>query len=172
MIHHCNTCGLRDPSQPVCLLTGRKINPAADYCSVYCRNPHKCTHCGKIVLDFIIEEPNIFCYQCLDRLSTCEGCSKYIPCGFETDPSPIPKMIVKTIRQGPIIQQMQIPNPDRIAITCKLNCPCWNGEYCGRETNYCTNYDYRYFVPTVETEKIQEGEENDVSLEKEAADNA
>lgn len=165
MTFYCKTCGLRDPTQNVCLLSERTIDPAADFCSAYTKNPAKCFECGAITLSPIFEanskgEIYTFCGKCAENATTCGGCLNGNECSFETDPSPIPKVVVKTIRQGPMIQQTQVRNPDRIAITCKLNCHCWNGEYCGRLDNWCQKYSSRHFVEPYKEDEILLDEKN------------
>jgi hypothetical protein len=160
MVRKCNTCGLRDPAKNVCLLSGRTIDPAADFCSSHLREPPRCAECGKITLSPIFENEQTFCSQCAEAITTCFGCSLASNCAFETDPSPIPKVVVKTVRQGPMVTQTQVRNPDRIAITCKLNCHCWNGEYCGREDNWCSKYSSRHPVGTCEEVENLSSEEN------------
>lgn len=101
----------------------------------------------------------VFCSKCAEELASCVGCAHGRTCSFETDPSPIPPVIQKQIRQGLMTQIIQVKNPDRIAITCKLNCPCWDGENCGREVGYCNKYNNRYFVATSESEEVEKLEE-------------
>jgi hypothetical protein len=150
MINYCKTCGLRHPSQPRCLLHNRNIDPTKDFCSWHNKNPFKCAVCGNITMapNFIDEgaATMVFCSRCAEELASCIGCAHSHTCSFETDPSPIPPVIQKTIRQGPMTQVIQVKNPDRIAITCKLNCSCWNGEYCSREDSWCNNHNLRNFV--------------------------
>ena len=147
MMNYCKTCGLRSSHENKCLLHNRAINPATDFCSWRNKTPTRCSICGKITMNATICDGAYFCGQCSESLSTCVGCVQGgKPCSFETDPSPIPKVVQKQIRQGPMTQIVQVKNPDRIAITCKLNCPCWNGEYCGQEDGWCSDYNPRNFV--------------------------
>lgn len=162
MIKKCNTCGLRDSKQNKCLLSGASIDPTADFCSKHNNNPIHCCTCGVITLRPLFEttsngEVIAFCPQCGTAATYCPGCSHSNECSFETDPSPIPKYIMKTSQKGPMITQMQVRNPDRIANTCMLNCQCWSGSFCCREDNWCTNYLSRHSVVTdYKAEKLGE----------------
>ena len=57
----------------------------------------------------------------------------------------LPQMVMKTIQQGIMIVQQQVPNPKRIEKYCKV-CNCWDDEYgCfkqgnGRSIPTCRNY--------------------------------
>lgn len=84
--------------------------------------PHKATieaHTGKVI-----------CPTCAQFMAACGSCQFSEGCAFETDPSPLPKVITQTIQQGNMRIQQQIRNPAREEITCK-NCKCYN------ETNHC-----------------------------------
>ena len=85
----------------------------------------------------------IYCDNCSKYVGHCETCTNAQNCSFETDPSSIPKMVQKEIRQGNMIQIMTVKNPSRIDITCKKGCPCFSEEFgCLRQINYCDNYKF------------------------------
>lgn len=86
---------------------------------------------------------HILCPNCASQLNSCAFCKKANVCTFETDPSPLPKMIQKQIRQGPMIQIATIKNPEREKITCQNGCFCYSEEFgCMREFNWCKNIDH------------------------------
>lgn len=105
----------------------------------------KCTLCGNQLLDFVIwyndakSEPHILCQECANKQNTCATCAVAADCRFQTDPSPIPQVILQTQRQGNMVMQVQVRNPERIATTCAL-CDCWDGEVCNREYQTCGKY--------------------------------
>ena len=162
MILHCKSCGFKHPKEDSCLLHKRGINPEVDSCSWHAKNPPKCSVCGHITMKPIFEERGInlltLCSRCAETITTCGGCKDSSICRFQTDPSPIPLVVQKQIRQGPMTQIVQVKNPDRINITCKMGCHCWDkeGEFCHKEDGWCERYDDAYYVePVVEkTEEI------------------
>jgi hypothetical protein len=72
------------------------------------------------------------------------------PCEFETNPSPIPKQIQKTVRQGNVQMQTVMDNPERIEAFCH-KCPCWC-DACGRYDGTCGNYNEYTPSPTPDEE--------------------
>lgn len=86
---------------------------------------------------------HILCPSCASQLNSCAFCKKADTCSFETDPSPLPKMIQKQFRQGPMIQIATIKNPEREKITCQNGCFCYSEEFgCMREFNWCKNINH------------------------------
>ena len=143
-IFHCNTCGLRDPSQNICLLHKHQVDPNEDFCSKH-RQVYRCEHCGSITLSPIIEVDNdtihLWCMNCSQERNTCSFCVHNNICSFENDPSPLPKVVMKTMNQGNMYVQTQVRNPERIRETCQKNCECFDAENgCLRQNNYCTGY--------------------------------
>jgi hypothetical protein len=108
--------------------------------------PDQCALCGNQMLEFIIwyadadSEAHLLCPNCVKRQGTCAACIRVQDCRFQTDPSPIPPVIMQTRQEGNVFIQEQIRNPEREAITCKL-CECWNGEECGRAYGMCGKYE-------------------------------
>lgn len=72
---------------------------------------------------------HILCPNCASQLNSCSFCKKVNTCLFETDPSPLPKMIQKQIRQESIIQIATIKNPDLEKITCQNGCFYYSDEF-------------------------------------------
>lgn len=144
----CGSCAVLDPNAQTCRLTRVKKNPNSDFCSDYTDRLEKCGLCGAIMLpkDAIItynsnDEVRLICQKCVDLISTCQVCANAANCSFETDPSALPKVVMKTVRQGNMVAQTQARNPDREAITCKVGCKCYDSELgCRREYSYCQNY--------------------------------
>lgn len=100
-----------------------------------------CDYCGNPASTIVDSEGNCSCVSCYQKFYTCEMCIKVYGCEFETNPSPIPKVVAQTIRRGPAIMQTQVRNPQRVAEFCH-KCQCWNNEesFCGREDGWCKNY--------------------------------
>lgn len=107
-----------------------------------------CELCGNLFLpvamvaDMTEGELHLVCPQCYNYLTTCHTCRKAKDCKFETDPSPIQKIIQRTYRQGPMTSVVQEKNPERIAITCQKGCDCYEPEKgCLREIiGWCDKY--------------------------------
>lgn len=140
----CKTCGLQTNSR--CLLTQMQIDPDKDYCSKHIQNPNVCEACGSIMLTPTFVEKDgtwkMYCGKCLSAFSTCVNCRSSSQCSFETDPSPLPKMVQQTIQQGPMTTVMTIKNPKRTEITC-FKCKCFDKENndCSRNFNFCGNLE-------------------------------
>lgn len=84
-----------------------------------------------------------YCANCNQYLYTCATCLNGNICEFETNPSPSPKMIQNQIRQGNMIIQTVVKNPERIAQFCSADCLCWNAQDndCGKtNSGVCTNW--------------------------------
>ena len=141
----CARCGFLSPKAPVCLLTGLRIDKNADFCSKNTSTLQHCAICGAILFEnnIIIEQKpdetvRAICFDCNNKIGTCALCSHATGCLFETDPSPIPKIIQKQIRQGNFTQIITVKNPERIEKICKANCPCFSEENeCNRHFNTC-----------------------------------
>ena len=88
---------------------------------------------------------HILCPSCASQLNSCAFCKKVNTCTFETDPSPLPKMIQKQIRQGPMISVTTEMNPERIRQTCEKGCDCFDANFgCMRQFHYCERIDHVY----------------------------
>ena len=104
-----------------------------------------CNYCGKPASTVVDSEGNCSCVNCYQQFYTCRMCENGSMCEFETNPSPLPKVVVQTIRQGPVTMQTQVKNPQRIEEFCQ-KCLCWNSEenYCGKEDGWCKKYHEVY----------------------------
>lgn len=145
----CEMCGLTNGRK--CLVLGIEIDPKSPACAYYDSNPSRCEICGQVILkeQTIIHIDNlggpihITCEKCAARVSSCAGCKNAQACRFDTDPSPLPKIIQQRVQQGSVIMMNQVKNPDRIAITCEEGCPCWdfNERACNRDFGVCGGYN-------------------------------
>jgi len=152
MINYCKTCGLRDLSQPLCRLFKHQINPEQDFCSRHTKSLMRCEICGTEILVPYIDistegEYHVLCNTCASERSTCRYCKKNTECAFENDPSPLPKVVMKTMQQGNSYIQTQVINPDRIRETCEKKCSCFDAKNgCLRQNNWCDKQDFSWEV--------------------------
>ena len=149
MIKRCITCRIRNPEQNVCQLSGQKIDPNVDYCTKHKDYINTCELCHRATLDayFVKDGENwhSFCGECIHKLNSCIFCKNTNTCDFETNPSPLPKMVQQQIRQGPMITVTTVKNPERIRQTCQNGCGCFSAEFgCMKEFNYCERMEYIY----------------------------
>ena len=110
-----------------------------------------CNYCGRPCLEDAVLSANpveeaepawfVMCPQCMAQTKTCAMCLEGGKCPFETDPNPLPKQIQQTIRQGQVVMQSIVKNPDRIRETCQFGCQCWSDEFgCLKENGTCGKY--------------------------------
>lgn len=136
----CKTCRLAALAQNRCQLTGLPIT-ADDFCSRHTIEAldicHSC-HRPLLPKGAILVKGNdsylTFCQECTSKLSSCAFCLKAEVCEFETNPDPMPKVTVQQMRQGNMVMQTQIRNPERVKKFCH-SCHCWNAkeEMCFKE---------------------------------------
>jgi hypothetical protein len=140
MMKYCKTCAYFDENKNMCALSGLFMDGEKDYCSKHADVLLHCDVCGNIMLTSgsILEidsngECHQFCARCAELLKTCQACSA--PCEFETNPDPMPKVVMKTVRQGNMQMQTQIMNPERVEKFCP-SCGCYDQEVgCKRQFN-------------------------------------
>lgn len=103
---------------------------------------HQCNYCGQYPAQVINPEGTMACKRCAGLFNTCHLCLNSTKCEFETNPSPLPKQVQQTIRQGNVQMQTVIKNPERIQLCC-TGCPCWNAvdACCNREYETCGSYN-------------------------------
>lgn len=148
MVKYCKSCALANLKLLKCRRFGHDINPNEDFCSKHCNEIPVCAICGQkmlkesSVLDFKNGEYfRTICQKCNELLSTCTLCRHGQKCAYDDDPSLIPKLIQKQVRQGPMISVTQEINPERVAITC-AGCICYDLEKgCLRQYNTCGKCD-------------------------------
>ena len=138
----CENCALY--RQNICALNGQQRNKD-DYCPDFKKYLNICDCCGKEHLQSYLcswnnENYITLCGTCFQAASTCDLCVNESTCAFEQDPSPIPKQIMKNIRQGNMMMQTSVKNPERVDKFC-TNCHCFNVEEntCNKEFGHCGN---------------------------------
>ena len=109
----------------------------------------QCETCGRLTEQQVLcpdgDNWHILCPQCASLLNTCNFCKQAQQCLFETDPSPLPKMIKKQFRQGNMITVTEIINPERVRQTCEKGCACFDANFgCMRQFYYCERMDHVY----------------------------
>lgn len=112
----------------------------------------ECNYCGQAKARVINQNGTGACDRCAQLFGTCNICVNSLNCRFETDPSPLPKQVQKTIRQDNMIMQTVIPNPERIKLCCS-GCPCTDEELTAcwrRAAGTCGNYNE--WIPPTATE--------------------
>lgn len=139
----CKECAYFDDMR--CKISGQPAISHNIACASFSSKRYECDICHRQIhhteVIYDSKSNKIVCSDCCNRLSTCDNCHNGNICLFETDPSPLPKQIQKQIRQGNMIGQTIIKNPDRVLITCKKGCPCWDAETesCNKQLRYCAN---------------------------------
>lgn len=138
----CENCALY--RQNICALNGQQRNKN-DYCPDFKKYLNICDCCGKEHLQSFLcswnnENYITLCGTCFQAASTCDLCVNGSTCAFEQDPSPIPKQIMKNIRQGNMMMQTSVKNPERVDKFC-TNCHCFNiaENTCNKEFGHCGN---------------------------------
>lgn len=121
----------------------------------------KCDYCGQAPMELLDTEGTQYCVRCYKKCNTCLMCVHGSKCEFETNPSPLPKQVQKTIRQGNMVAQTVIKNPDRIRELCQFSCPCFDEDFgCFKENGICGNY--QEIEPPYKAQRLEELEnEND-----------
>ena len=142
---NCANCAYYNPTQSTSVLRQAKTE-AEDFCSKYTTEPIVCATCQSYIIgsSFVEKIPNGWieiCANCAKALSTCAGCKHGAYCAFEQDPSPLPKIVTQTLKQGNAIMQTQVPNPERIRLLCE-KCSCFSIEdkACNRVFSQCGNH--------------------------------
>lgn len=110
---------------------------------IYCGECHKplqnLAADGVIAISRNGKKSKLLCASCLALLSTCARCKNYTTCSYQSYTGPEPKIVNKTIRQGNMVMQTQIPNPEVIDKTCD-KCLCNYPDLgCMRQQGYCGN---------------------------------
>lgn len=146
----CLNCGYRTFNPQQCpLINYQYTEDRNTVCPYWVAELVTCAICGNVIpkknytlTQFKDGSWKPTCDNCLNKSGTCATCSKSSTCDFETNPSPLPKVIQKQIRQGNQILVTTVRNPSRIEITCKKNCDCWDEEnqQCSKEYSCCSKY--------------------------------
>lgn len=143
----CLTCGFHTLNPQQCPLIGYQYAENGNQvCPYWTEELPICGVCGEInpiyALTQKADESWIrICKNCLSKSGTCVMCLKSTTCDFETNPSPIPKAVQKTIQQGPITTVTTVKNIERVRETCQKNCECFRENFgCLRESGNCEKY--------------------------------
>ena len=130
---------------PTCArITGLKIDKEQPACPLYKNGEgtHLCDCCGRVIMGVLTFDSGvILCEECSAAYNTCNTCANGIKCAFETDPSPISPVVIRTEKQGNMTIQCQIRNPERIAVTCAKGCSCFIDGECARVNGLCSKYN-------------------------------
>ena len=140
MINTCGLCGLKDTSGR-CITTHQVMPPNTQACVNFDSAPLICHNCNSIFphkMAIILQESK---ETCADQIGQCGTCALGNKCDFQTNPSPIPLTIRRQIKQGPMVSVIEEKNPERIAITCKVNCECFDPENkCLKKSGVCDKW--------------------------------
>ena len=145
----CATCAFKHPQALACRRTGENIT-LEHYCAEWTDELFNCEICGNpIAIQMIWEselthDHHLICPECFRSFSTCRMCASGKHCAFEADTT-LPKQVMQTIRQGNMVMQTQIRNPELVKKTCEAGCKCYDkaGQYCRREDGYCVEHDFQ-----------------------------
>lgn len=103
-----------------------------------------CPLCGKPIpanSGFIPHKMRILvCNSCGELLYSCPTCRHQQECGIANYQGPKPKMVMKEIQAGPIIQRIQVVNPELEAEFCPT-CICGGRTNCAL-LGRCDNYEF------------------------------
>lgn len=140
MKQNCNSCVFLE--DVVCRVFSQEIKDKENTCCPkYCDTISTCAVCGR---KFAEPVPPItfnrktgqyypICAECFAHKHECATCNEGHYCDFETNSSPLPKVIQKTaeVEMNGVRQTVQtmVRNEEREKITCKAGCKCWDDEY-------------------------------------------
>lgn len=149
----CGNCVLHQRNQGNCPILKQTIPADKPACPIFVREVFVCDICGNEFIQTPIivmneDTPKILCPDCGNNISGCRTCKERNSCLFETDPSPLPKMVMQQIRQGNMVMQTQTKNPARIDTTCKKGCSCFSQDFgCLKEWGFCEKHHYDWEEP-------------------------
>lgn len=147
MERNCGNCLVWKQNGGFCPIFQEKLSETEQGCPKFTGEIIPCDVCGQpIVGKFEIvcnglgtenETWHKICKQCASQWGMCPTCHAITLCDFETNPINIPKQVQQQIRQGNMVVQTVVRNPEREKETCVKNCECWNAELgvCWRQ--YC-----------------------------------
>lgn len=140
----CNDCIYCVRANSHCAMLNIPVDIYKDYCSHLDTEPKICFVCNRVSPNPLIDSAtnNYICPECLRNASTCSLCKSGQTCSFETDPSPLPKVVMQQVRQGNMMMQTQVRNPERVKITCANGCPCFQESECMRQYNQCAHQQF------------------------------
>jgi hypothetical protein len=129
----CRTCrrqGTFRDGSPGCAKFNIKVNPEEDFCAWHdSEDTPICAFCeeteGLLLINFY-DNWHYICQNHFSVLYTCQTCDWSAQCGFHNDPNGQP-YIVQQVRQGNMIIQQQVKNPEMISQHC-TTCHCSFGD--------------------------------------------
>ena len=144
----CGKCLMWKQNNGICPIFREKMAETELGCPKFTGEINPCDICGqpivgKVDLAYIgIDDDTKWyelCPQCSEHWGRCLTCKSITQCDFETNPVNIPKQIQQQIRQGNMVVQTVVRNPEREKETCAKNCHCWDCKLnvCWRQ--YCNN---------------------------------
>lgn len=105
--------------------------------------PDTCAICGQPIMGHTVWFNNqVLCENCGKLIGVCQTCAERTHCDFETDSSPVPKVVQQTVKQGNMVSSFPVKNPNRTEITCKAKgCVCFDGNNgCKRDLGSCDQW--------------------------------
>lgn len=146
----CKDCRLANLKDLQCMLTRLPIGLKDKACANFTKELFLCEICNQQMAKpgIMVETEQDFmmlCSNCSQKVGFCYTCECEHLCPFEQDPSTIPKMIQKQVRQGNMQMITQVPNPERIKITCETDCKCYDKEIgcLKKKSQCCWNWKFR-----------------------------
>lgn len=144
----CGTCAIKQLQGGMCPVFKREVSDDDKGCIIHTTELSKCDFCGRVAFGTLVISPTddgkyrYVCEECCSLFGTCRTCEYGVNnCEFETNPSTLPKLVQKEFRQGPMVSIAQVRNPERIEITCRELCECWDDDFgCLRENGTCGNW--------------------------------
>ena len=98
----CGQCALMQHNGGVCPIFNETFPADQGGCPKGTTTLHTCDVCGRLTPQIVIDVSDggyhLWCPECNQYSGTCRTCLKGKECLFETDPSPIPKVVQKEIR--------------------------------------------------------------------------
>ena len=137
---NCGQCIYVVKTSAQCSKLGITVDLQKDTCPLGSSTVYVCARCSHITDDPIFDAytgGKVICGNCLAELRTCASCVSSAYCDFESNASSLPKAVVQNIRQGNMVIQTQVRNPERVKITCANGCKCFHEGECMRQHNYC-----------------------------------
>ena len=138
-------CGFLDPSTQQCQILGMHVpDPGSCHCPHYRKDLIKCTNCGRILLTSpVYDGEDTFCAECAKLSGTCGLCRNLTTCAYESDPSPLPKVVQRREERDGMVFITTGRNPEREQALC-TTCNCWLPDLgCCRQYATCGNYERR-----------------------------
>lgn len=142
----CKTCGFKGNFQngtPACSKLKIAIDPENDFCSWHIseNSVTYCDFCKTTIpikdtfINYFGDKMLLICQNCNNLLGTCHTCVHMAECNFRNDHTE-PQMVMKTVRQGMMMMQTQVKNPNLIKKHCtKCNCSYGTNGECLKEVN-------------------------------------